>query len=1255
MAYNRDTTREDEDKFSRSWDPFLVKPVFDEEEKTSKFVIGLIKIICTIVGLLVLISGALSKASLLLLIMMNGDYSLHVSNKPLAAIIIGAVLVAPNVLTLLKSLWKVSFTTSSCPPRKDLFMVCLTQSLVALGTSMLILVAMPHFNIISNIMILNSVCLIPSFFQIIDHVKRPTWKLTIPILSVVFLIAGYIMFFIGYINMNLPNIYIYIIIALIAAFLISINWVKFVTDIFDQKNDCKNMLYIFSSLVRILVTAVFVGSYIPIIGEDWSKIKLATAKELHLVISLFCIQAGTSVICHWFGVVACKMHSVRRSFALPLVTTPIAVIIAVFCIFFTSEAAKQSTGGTGYLNISVLYNKIKVNDSLSVAQNLFMEVSNNLCQTLSFSSVSNLVIIGLAALCWYIGFILCTSNVWKLKLQRIERTTQLFILRLYEAAFVDQSMLLNVRTQPIETEQNEDNRRSQDKVMIYLCATMWHETFDEMLKIMTSLFRLDKYKALKNKEAFDFEAHIYFDDAFTDVSEDQTGKKTRSVNSYVECLVSVIEEVYTVFTFDKREELSKKNTTYVVQQKIIATPYGGRLCYTLPHGNFLYVHLKDKHRIRHKKRWSQIMYMYYLLGWKLYRKYLNLSDKSELEKAKSNTYILALDGDTDFQPSALLLLVDRLKMYEKVGAACGRIHPTGTGPMVWYQKFEYAMGHWLQKSSEHVFGCVLCSPGCFSLFRASALMDDNVLKKYTTKATEASQYVQYDQGEDRWLCTLLLQQGWRVEYNAASDAYTNAPQEFEEFYNQRRRWGPSTMANTLELLNNGREAVKKNASISTPYIIYQIFTMTSSILGPATVCLMIAGSFSFLFQWNANVSLILAITPPAMYIGVCYLTSTKTQINIAAVLSVLYAFLMTATFLCIIGDMVKQETFVTPTGIFLISMASIYIVTALVHPQEFHLLIYGLMYIICVPSGYLLLTIYSLVNMHIVSWGTRETAKPKEKNKEENKKVRYRKNFKCLCWDIEISVNEKNAKENSQKQEQKDNLQPLTIQSQEYENDIEQGSHTNENDVAQEAYEERWIQQLQSKSRYNVLNEEQLMEEEVPFWKTLIKDYLEPLNEDKKKQEQIAEDLKSLRNKVTFVFFMINLLWIVATFFLQIIGSSITIKIPKVFVNGTISDLETLPVEPIGFMFLISFAILILLQFGALLYHRIYTLIHFIAYQETEGMINREAFGDENKYKEMSNGINENQNIYENPIVIIAENETGQSAIPSLEMHLVTS
>ena len=67
--------------------------------------------------------------------------------------------------------------------------------------------------------------------------------------------------------------------------------------------------------------------------------------------------------------------------------------------------------------------------------------------------------------------------------------------------------------------------------------------------------------------------------------------------------------------------------------------------------------------------------------------------------------------------------------------------------MVWYQKFEYAMGHWMQKATEHVLGCVLCTPGCFSLFRGACLIDDNVMRKYATPPTEALHYVQYDQGE----------------------------------------------------------------------------------------------------------------------------------------------------------------------------------------------------------------------------------------------------------------------------------------------------------------------------------------------------------------------------------------------------------------------------------------------------------------------------------------------------------------------------
>ena len=37
----------------------------------------------------------------------------------------------------------------------------------------------------------------------------------------------------------------------------------------------------------------------------------------------------------------------------------------------------------------------------------------------------------------------------------------------------------------------------------------------------------------------------------------------------------------------------------------------------MPGGNTLVVHMKDKKKSRIKKRWSQVMYMYFLLGYRL--------------------------------------------------------------------------------------------------------------------------------------------------------------------------------------------------------------------------------------------------------------------------------------------------------------------------------------------------------------------------------------------------------------------------------------------------------------------------------------------------------------------------------------------------------------------------------------------------------------------------------------------------------------
>ncbi|XP_024911637.1 chitin synthase chs-2-like [Cynoglossus semilaevis] len=484
---------------------------------------------------------------------------------------------------------------------------------------------------------------------------------------------------------------------------------------------------------------------------------------------------------------------------------------------------------------------------------------------------------------------------------------------------------------------------------------------------------------------------------------------------------------------------------------IIETPYGGRLMVVMPEGNMLGIHLKDKSLIRNKKRWSQIMYLYYLLGWKGYMaknpsampREMNPSttslfsmngesfvlphhDNDHKRKfiSDENTYLLALDGDTDFHPKAVILLVDR--GYKCV--CCYRERISSENVLINVCPFVHLC--WTVTSLH-----VMCS----------------------------------SPGEDRWLCTLLLQQGWRVEYNAASDVYTNSPQEFKEFYNQRRRWGPSTLAHTLDLLHSGKETVKKNTSISTFYIFYQMFAVCSSILGPASVTLMIAGKFNCSYL--------------SFFLVVRFLLRFK---------------LRNKKYSDVCDDLVAMLTDTLNTHL------------NGERPED------------VLTSGQLEELEYSLTEQ------ARRILKTSKMNKLE----------KRVITAIEKTL-----------------TAPLVPRLEEGEQD---------------------------------------------FWDKLIKRYLKPIVNTEAHEEEVTRELKSLRNKVVFLYFIINVLWVVATFFLQAIGNDvISIKIPKFFPNGTQSG-EYLKVEPLSLMFLLSFAVLLLIQFLAMLYHRIYTLIHVVSYRSAE-------------------------------------------------------
>ena len=66
------------------------------------------------------------------------------------------------------------------------------------------------------------------------------------------------------------------------------------------------------------------------------------------------------------------------------------------------------------------------------------------------------------------------------------------------------------------------------------------------------------------------------------------------------------------------------------------------------------------------------------------------------------SFILTTDADVKFTHESVEALIDQITEDPRIGAVCARTHPLGKGPVVWYQIFDYAIGHWFQKVSSRL-------------------------------------------------------------------------------------------------------------------------------------------------------------------------------------------------------------------------------------------------------------------------------------------------------------------------------------------------------------------------------------------------------------------------------------------------------------------------------------------------------------------------------------------------------------------------
>ena len=565
----------------------------------------------------------------------------------------------------------------------------------------------------------------------------------------------------------------------------------------------------------------------------------------------------------------------------------------------------------------------------------------------------------------------------------LSKDSDMFLLPYYDGIFFEQQMLLNRQTAKYEHTRQMTSPKPRT---IFICTPMYRENVEEMKQTLCSIKGIAEY-CVKQHTEDTFESHIFFDGALVGTKLQKFGLQ----------LLSLLKDTLNV-KVEAGEKTKKK------------TPYGMRLKYKINNKMPFYIHFKDKHRVKPKKRWSQILYMNYVINYRI---------KSNPNLKPENVFILTTDADIDYSPKSANLLLDMLESNPKVGAVCARTHPMGSGPLYWYQMFDYAVGHWFQKPAEHLLGCVLCSPGCFSVFRCSAL--EEVLETYSSEATSGMEFLMKDMGEDRWLCTLLIEKGWRLEYCAASEDKTHCPTDFGEFYAQRRRWNASTIANLLFLILHIWKISRRSDTISILFILFQALILFSTVISPATVLLIIASSLQSSFQISALLIIVALVIVSVFYGAVCLFASPKTQIDVAKVLTLLFAIVMIAVLAGLFKEVVlsvfpypNPTDFVAPNctgpgtqnntrafeecksatkyieslsgslsssssklpvsisvlymGLFAVTYAG----AACLHPTEFLNVFQVILFFLAVPSGYLLLLIYSAANLESQSWGTRE-------------------------------------------------------------------------------------------------------------------------------------------------------------------------------------------------------------------------------------------------------------------------------------------
>lgn len=440
------------------------------------------------------------------------------------------------------------------------------ETLHTAGLALLFFVVLPELDAVKGAMLTNCLCVVPGFLGLLSRTKKEGRRAVKAIVDIAAIAAQVTGFVVWPLLENRPVLWV----IPIAAFMTSCGWwenyvspqspfsfVRGLGKIKEELRVTRYFSYIFLSIWKVMIffcsvlliwwiQGENVANFFSLFGPGFGPHKIVVEEVVsasqalpdllnagqigdtidvdasyNTVIYMIVIQVLAAYFCYVFGKFACKILIQGFSYAFPVnLTIPVSISLLI--------------AACGIRNGDPCFFHGSIPDYLFFDSPPVFRLSDFASRQMAW-----------AWLLWLLSQTWITLHIWTPKCERLATTEKLFVSPMYNALLIDQSMALNrrrddqadVKTEDlaeIEKEKGDEyyetisvhtegsavqkpSVKSSDQITrIYACATMWHETKDEMIEFLKSILRLDedqcarrvaqKYLRIVDPDYYEFES-----------------------------------------------------------------------------------------------------------------------------------------------------------------------------------------------------------------------------------------------------------------------------------------------------------------------------------------------------------------------------------------------------------------------------------------------------------------------------------------------------------------------------------------------------------------------------------------------------------------------------------------------------------------------------------------------------------------------------------------------------------------------------